>query len=174
VAFLRHEKGKLGHSLWIADTVKQLTLQQLSAFCLSPSPSPLSPHSPKSCRSMGADSISDLRPTCKSLACLPCKKLAYVPVNGCRFYIYLILTFALLANRLLTYLAKKIAVVPANGCRFYILLNFALLANRLLTYLAKKNCSSAGQWVQILYLTDLRPTCESLACLPCTLQKILH
>jgi hypothetical protein len=52
--------------------------------------------------------------------------------------LYLILTFALLANRLLTYLAKKIAVVPANGCRFFILLTFALLANRLLAYLAKK------------------------------------
>ncbi len=48
--------------------------------------------------------------------------------------------------------------MPVIGCRFYILQTFALLAIRLLAYLAKKTCISAGQWVQILYLTDLRPT----------------
>jgi hypothetical protein len=49
------------------------------------------------------------------------------------------LTFALLANRLLAYLAKKTCISAGQWVQIlYLILTFALLANRLLTYLAKK------------------------------------
>ncbi len=118
MAFLRHEKGKFGHSLWIADTVKQLTLQQLSAFCLSPSPPP--PPSPAP------------PPTYLSHAGL------WVQI--------LYLTFALLANRLLAYLQKKLHKCRSMGKDSIYLTDRrpAILANRLLSYLA--NCKTNLHW----------------------------